>query len=254
VLAIRADGVDECIKATREELRKGASHIKIMGSGGVLSPTDPLDRCQYSEAEIRAIVEECERHGCYVCAHCHPTVAIRRCVEYGVRCIEHGTLIDESTAAFVAKEGAFVVPTMAALFSLMQPNSQAVMLEASREKLRKVHDYAFRGLEVMKREGVKMGFGTDLVGDNHTLQGAEFTQRSEVLTPFDILHSATAVNAEILQLEGQLGVIRPGALADLLLVDGDPLTDIGLLAAGGRHISYIMVDGQFVKESGRSYT
>src|SRR5882762_5952687 len=112
VLAIHADGVDECVKATREELRKGASHIKIMGSGGVMSPNDPLDRCQYSEAEIRAIVEECARQGAYVCAHCHPTEAIRRCVEYGVRSIEHGTLIDEKTAELVATKGAYVVPTI----------------------------------------------------------------------------------------------------------------------------------------------
>lgn len=98
---VHADGSDECIKATREELRKGANHIKIMGSGGVMTPTDPLDRGQYSEAEIRAIVEESQRHGACVCAHCHPAEAIRRCVEYGVRSIEHGTLIDGETAAFV---------------------------------------------------------------------------------------------------------------------------------------------------------
>jgi imidazolonepropionase-like amidohydrolase len=250
VLAIHADGVDECIKATREELRKGASHIKIMASGGVLSPTDPLDRCQYSAAEIRAIVEECARHGAYVCAHCHPKEAIRRCVEFGVRSIEHGTLIDEETAAFVAEKGAYVVPTMATIYALMEDGPQMGMLEVSRQKLLRVYEHALKGLEIMKRAGVKMGFGTDLLGKLHMRQGSEFTLRSQVLAAFDILHSATAVNAEILQMEGKLGVIRPGALADLLVVNGNPLEDINLLAANGRHLTHILVDGRFIKRPG----
>jgi imidazolonepropionase-like amidohydrolase len=247
VLAILADGVDACTKATREELRKGASHIKIMGSGGVLSPTGSLDRCQYSEAEIRAIVDECTRQGAYVCAHCHPAEAIRRCVEYGVRSIEHGTLIDEPTAAFVAKKGAYVVPTLSVIFALMKDGPQMGLSEISRQKLLRVHDGALRGLQIMKRAGVKMGFGTDLLGEQHTRRGSEFTIRSEVLTPFEILHSATAVNAEILQMDGKLGVVKPGAFADLLVVDGDPLANIELLAAEGRHLTHIMIDGRWIK-------
>ena len=250
VLAIHADGVDECVKAAREELRKGASHIKIMGSGGVMSPSDPLERCQYSEREIRAIVEECARYGSYVCAHCHPPEAIRRCVDYGVRSIEHGTMIDEETAAFVAERGAYVVPTMAVLFALLDDGTQLGMSEVSRQKLLKVHEHALEGLEIMKRAGVKMGFGTDLLGNQHTRQGTEFTLRSRVLPPFDILHSATAINAEILQMQGRLGVVKPGALADLLVVAGNPLAQIDLLAAGGQHLTHIMVDGRFVKRLG----
>lgn len=250
VLAIHADGVDECIKATREELRKGASHIKIMASGGVMSPNDPLERCQYSEAEIRAIVEECNRHGAYVCAHCHPAEAIRRCVEYGVRSIEHGTMIDEETAALVAKSDAYVVPTMAVLFALMDDGMQMGMPEASRKKLIKVHERALKGLEIMKRAGVKMGFGTDLLGEQHTRQGTEFTIRNEVLSAYDILHSATAVNAEILQMKDKLGVVKVGALADLLVVDGNPLQDLNLLAANGRYLTHIMIDGRFIKRPG----
>lgn len=242
-----ADGVDECTKAVREELRKGASHIKIMASGGVTSLTDPLERCQYSEREIRAIVEECERHGAYVCAHCHPAEAIRRCVEYGVRSIEHGTLIDEETAKFVATKGAFVVPTMAVIFALAEDPSR--LSDASRVKLRMVREGALAGLEIMKRAGVKIGFGTDLLGPLHSRQGEEFTVRREVLSAFDILHSATAVNAEIVQMGGKLGVVKEGALADLLVVDGDPLKDIELLAANGRHLTHIMVDGCLVKQS-----
>ena len=249
-LAIHADGVDECIKATREELRKGASHIKIMASGGVMSPNDPLERCQYSEAEIRAIVEECARHGAYVCAHCHPAEAVRRCVEFGVRSIEHGTLIDDATAKLVVENGAYVVPTMAVIFALTDDGAAMGVPDVSMKKLRKLHQRALEGLGIMKRAGVKMGFGTDLLGEQHTRQGTEFSIRSEVLSPFDILHSATAVNAEILQMQGKLGVIKAGAFADLLVVDGDPLADISLLATDGRHLTHIMVDGRFVKRPG----
>lgn len=251
VLAIHADGVDECIKATREELRKGASHIKIMGSGGVMSPNDPLDRCQYSESEIRAIVEECARHGAYVAAHCHPSAAIRRCVEYGVRSIEHGTLIDEETAAYVANRGAFVVPTLAVLFALREDGIKMGMAEESRRKLGGLCERSLGGLEIMKRAGVKMGFGTDLLGDQHTRVGTEFSLRREVLTPLDILLSATSANAELLQMKNRLGVVQEGALADLLLVDGNPLEDLELLAApDGRYLTDIMANGKWVKRGG----
>ncbi|MDO9453913.1 MAG: amidohydrolase family protein [Stagnimonas sp.] len=245
--SVVADGVVECTKAVREELRKGAHHIKIMGSGGVVSTTDPLDRCQYSDAEISTIVEECRRHGSYVAAHCHPAEAIRRCATLGVRTIEHGTLIDEPTAKIVAELGAYVVPTMATIFALKDIGRELGLNAESYEKLLMVAERAIEGLAVMKKVGVKMGFGTDLMGQTHTRQGTEFSLRRQVLEPFDILHSATAINAEILNMQGQLGVVAPGALADLLVVDGNPLQDIELLAANGAHLSVIMNNGRFSK-------
>lgn len=248
-LAVIADGVDECIKAVREELRKGANHIKIMASGGVLSPSDPLERCQYSDAEIRAIVEECDRHGAYVAAHCHTDKSIRRCVELGVRTIEHGTLIEEETANFVAERGAFVVPTMATIFALKDEGKSFGIDAVSYEKLCRVADAAMDGLAVMKKAGVKMGFGSDLIGPMHVRQGSEFTLRSNKLSAWDILHSATAINAEIVGMKGQLGAVMGGYLADLLLVDDNPLDNIDLLAANGAHLSMIMVDGKFIKRT-----
>jgi len=249
VFAIHADGVHECIKATREELRKGASHIKIMASGGIMSLSDPLERSQYSEEEIRAIVSECTRWGAYVCAHCHPAEAIQRCVDLGVRCIEHGTLIDESTAAAVVKKGAFVVPTLAVIFALIEDGPQLGLQAASRIKLEKLQEKALVGLEAMSKAGVKMGFGTDLMGKQHVRHGTEFTLRNRVLTPLEILRSATSINAEILQMQDKLGVVKQGAFADLLVVDGDPIADIGVIASNGRHITHIMVDGMFRKGS-----
>jgi imidazolonepropionase-like amidohydrolase len=229
-------------------LRKGAKHIKIFGSGGVMSTTDPLERCQYSDPEIRAIIDESTRHGAYVCAHCHPANAIRRCAELGVRSIEHGTLIDAPTAAFVAEKGVFVVPTMSVMFALTEDGPKDIP-PAAYAKLRRVMEAGVNGLAIMKREGTKMGFGTDLLGHQHVRQGTEFTLRKQVLSAFDILHSATAVNADILQMKDRLGVVKPGALADLLVVDGDPLTNIELLAAtGGKHLTHIMIDGRLVKQ------
>ncbi len=249
-ITIVADGVDECVKHVREELRRGAHHIKIMGSGGVMSPSDPIDRCQYSDAEITAIVDECVRHGAYTAAHCHPDEAIRRCTELGVRTIEHGTLISSETAEFVAETGNYVVPTLAVMAALTRDGRAAGVPQANLDKLAAIYDEALEGLSVMKSAGVKMAFGTDLLGEQHVLQGTEFTLRAEVLEPFDILHSATAVSAEVVRMKGKLGIVRPGAYADLLIVDGNPMDDISLLAANGAHLSGIMRAGSFVKRVG----
>jgi imidazolonepropionase-like amidohydrolase len=244
-----ADGPDAVRKAVREELRRGASHIKIMASGGVASPTDPLDRCQYSEEEIRAAVEEADRAGSYVTAHCHPKEAIRRSAALGVRSIEHATLIDKETAEYVAERGAFTVPTLAIIAGLFEEGEKLGFPAVSMEKLRRVADSGQKSLEIMKRAGVKMGFGTDLLGSLHERQCSEFILRAKSLPAIDVLRSACAVNAELMGQEGKLGCIREGAVADLLVVDGDPLEDLEVLAAGGDRLPVIMKDGRFHKRT-----
>src|SRR5580704_413172 len=234
-LAVIADGADAVRKAVREELRRGASHIKIMASGGVASPTDPLDRCQYSDDEIRAAVEEADRAGSYVAAHCHPKEAVRRAAAMGVKSIEHATLIDRETADFVAERGAFTVPTLAPLFPLLEEGEKLGFPPVSMDKLRRVSDSTLSGLEIMKRAGVKMGLGTDLLGSLHVRQSTEFTLRARVLPAIDVLRSACTVNAELLRQPGKLGCIREGAFADILVVDGNPLEDISVLGSGGDH-------------------
>jgi imidazolonepropionase-like amidohydrolase len=245
-----ADGVDECTRATREELRQGAHCIKIMGSGGVASPTDPLWMNQYTEAEIRAIVQECTERRTYVAAHCHPASAVRRCVEFGVRSIEHGTLIDDETARLVAKRGAYIVPTMVTLYALVELGEKLGFPAQSLEKARSVYTGALTGLESMRKAGVKVGYGTDLLGTTYTRQCREFTIRSEVFTPLELLRQATSVNAELMMMEGRIGCVKPGACADLLVVDGDPLKDIGLLAAEGSKLGVIVRAGEVVKDAG----
>ncbi|HEY0682766.1 MAG TPA: amidohydrolase family protein [Steroidobacter sp.] len=241
------DGVDECIKASREELRRGAHCIKITASGGVMSPSDPMWMNQFREDEIRAIVNECVERRTYVSAHCHPISAIRRSIEFGVRCIEHATLIDAETAQWVAERGAYVVPTMAVIFVSMEVGAKLGMTPEAMAKLKIAADSAIEGLQHMRNAGVKLGYGTDLLGSTYDQQCREFTLRSEVFTPFEMLRQATSMGAEILMQEGRLGCVRPGAYADLIVVDGDPLKDIGLLAADGRKLDLIMRAGEIVK-------
>jgi imidazolonepropionase-like amidohydrolase len=248
-LAVIADGADAVRKAVREELRRGASHIKIMASGGVASPTDPLDRCQYSDDEISAAVEEADRAGSYVAAHCHPKEAVHRAAALGVRSIEHATLIDLATAEYVAERGSFTVPTMAIIVALAEEGEKLGFPAVSMEKLRRVADSALSSLEIMKRAGVKMGFGTDLLGALHVRQSTEFTLRAKVLPAIDVLRSACVVNAELLGQKGKLGCIREGAIADILVLARNPLEDISVLARGGDDVPIIMKDGRFHKRT-----
>ncbi len=242
-----ADGADAVRKAVREEFRRGARQVKLMCSGGVASPTDPLDKPQFTEAEILAAVEEAEMRGLYVFAHCHPDAAIRRAAALGVRCIEHASFISEETARFLAERGTYVVPTLAVAKALNDDGAAMGFPAASLAKLGGMYEAMLEGLARMKRAGVKMGFGTDLLAQHQDRQSSEFAIRAQVLPAYDILTAATSMAAEILMEEGRLGVIAPGAYADLLVVDGDPLSDIRLLARGGEALSVIMKAGAFHK-------
>jgi imidazolonepropionase-like amidohydrolase len=247
MFSVMADGVDECLKQTREQLRQGAHCIKLMGSGGVASPTDPIWMNQYREDEIRAIVGECTERRSYASAHCHPASAVRRCVEFGVRAIEHGTLIDADTAAFVAARGAFIVPTVVVIHALVELGRQLGFPPQSQDKAEFAVKQAISGLDLMRTAGVKVVYGTDLLGSTYTQQCREFRLRREVFTPLEMLRQATSVAAEMMMMEGQIGCVSVGARADLLVVDGDPLADIERVAADGRHLLTIVRGGELVK-------
>jgi imidazolonepropionase-like amidohydrolase len=248
-LCVVADGVDECVKCVREELRRGAHCIKIMASGGVASPADPIWCNQYSEEETRAIVRECLERRTYVSAHCHPANSIRRSIEFGVRCIEHGTLIDDETAKFAAERGAYVVPTLAIISALIERGTKIGLPPLSQAKVELVGKQAISGLDSMRRAGVKVAFGSDLMGETYTQQCQEFKLRSEVYTPIEILRQATSMAAEVLMQDEKLGCIRSGAHADIIVVDGDPTRDISLLVEDGRKLSLIMRAGELVKDT-----
>jgi imidazolonepropionase-like amidohydrolase len=241
------DGVDAVRKAVREEIKAGATQIKIMASGGVASPTDPIGYTQYSAEEIRAICDEAESAETYVMAHAYTGRAIKRAVELGVRTIEHGNLIDDAAAQAAAARGAFVVPTLVTYTALKEEGAKLGFPAASVAKIDDVRGAGLKALEICKRNGVRMGFGTDLLGEMHYRQSEEFTIRARVLSPFEIIQSATKVAAEILRQSGKLGVVAPGAHADLIAVDGDPLKDLDRLGHQGRHIDLIMKAGAIVK-------
>ncbi len=241
-----ADGVPAVRKAAREELRRGATQVKIMASGGVASPTDPVWNTQYSLEEMTAIVEEAESWRTYAMAHAYTPEAVQRAVRAGVRTIEHGNLIDAPTAELMASQGTYLVPTLVTYFAIEELGKALNFPETSLRKVRDVLDAGFGSLELCKAAGVKMGFGTDLLGETHDQQSREFTIRAKVLSPMEVIRSATVVNAEILNRSGELGVTSPGALADLLLVDGDPLENLSLLAEPEKHLAMIVKGGEIV--------
>ncbi|MGE5202378.1 MAG: amidohydrolase family protein [Acidobacteriota bacterium] len=248
-LARIADGVAEVRRAARDELRKGASQIKIMASGGVASPTDPIWNLQYSEEEVRAIVEEAAHWRTYVMAHAYTPAAIRRSIDFGVRSIEHANLIDSDTASHAAASGVFVVPTLVTYDALEKQGKALGLPEVSLAKLKDVRAAGLQSLERLQAAGVKIGFGTDLLGAMHEHQSREFLIRAEAMTPFEAIRSATLVNAELLQMTGKLGVVAPGAIADLLVVNGNPLENLGLLQDQGAHLAAIMKGGRFFKQT-----
>jgi imidazolonepropionase-like amidohydrolase len=242
-----ADGRDEVRKAAREQMRQGADHVKIMMSGGVASPYDPLDSLQFSEGEVLAAVEEAASFGRYVCAHAYSAAAIARAARLGVRTIEHGNLIDEASAKLMAEKGMFLVANLVTYYAMKERAAKFGMTAESLEKNEIVLQGGLKSLEICKRHGVPVAYGSDLLGELHWDQSREFTLRREVVGPIEIIRSATTIAAQILRLEGQLGTLDPGAYADLLLVDGDPLQDLALLEGQGRHLSVIMKAGRFHK-------
>jgi imidazolonepropionase-like amidohydrolase len=241
------DGVTEVRRAARDEIRKGADHIKIMASGGVASPSDPVDFTQFSLEEITAAVEEAEAANTYVMAHAYTGRAIRRAVECGVRTIEHGNLLDEEVAGVMAEKGAFLVPTLATYEALGNEGESLGMSAESCAKIEDVRDFGIRAVEYAKRAGAQIGHGSDLLGDMQRHQSREFLLKSEVMSAHETLVAATRTNAEILDRTGVLGIVAPGALADLVVVDGDPLKDLGLLQDQGVHMPAIVKGGVFVK-------
>jgi imidazolonepropionase-like amidohydrolase len=239
-----ADGVPAVRKAAREELRRGATQVKIMASGGVASPSDPIWNVQYSAEEMRAIVEEAEGWRTYAMAHAYTPEAIRRAVDAGVRTIEHGNLIDRACADHMRARGAFLVPTLVTYFAIDELGRKLGFPAVSQAKVKDVLDRGLASLEIAAAAGVPMGFGTDLLGETHDQQSREFQLRGEALSPADVIRSATVVNARILNRVGELGVVAAGALADLIVLEGDPLASLAVLAEPEKHLRAVMKAGQ----------
>ena len=253
-IAAIADSPDEVRLRTREQLRQGASQIKLMAGGGVSSPYNPIESTQYTEAEIRAAVEAAENWGTYVTVHAYTPRAIRQAVSAGVKCIEHGQLIDDATAKLLADKGIWwsLQPLTydADVFARMSPVSQKKALEV------------FAGTEnaykLAKKYKVKTAWGADILFDAGAAsrQGSYLAMMVRWYTPAEALKMATADNGELMALSGfinpypgKLGVVEEGALADLLLVDGNPLENIKLVADPEKNFLVIMKDGTIYKNT-----
>ena len=242
-----ADGVPAVQRAARQELRRGAHQIKIMASGGVASPQDPIGNLQYSDAEIEAAVWEAKSWHTYVMAHAYTPAAVSRAVRLGVRSIEHGNLIDRETAEQMAAAEAFLVPTLVTYEALARDGAKFGFPATSLAKLSDVRDAGLASLQLAKTAGVSIGFGTDLLGEAHHYQSLEFSLRAEALSPLEVIQSATLTNATLLNRPGILGVIAEGAQADLLALAANPLDDLQVLQDQGRQIRMIMRKGRVIK-------
>jgi imidazolonepropionase-like amidohydrolase len=252
-----ADGVDQVLRAAREQLLLGASQLKVMAGGGIASPYDPIDVTQYTEAELRAAVEAAEDWGTYVMVHAYTPRAISRSIRAGVRCIEHGHLADDPTAQLMAE-----TETWWSLQPFLDDEDAYVIPDpAGRAKQLQVTAGTDRSYQLARKHGVKVAWGSDILFDASLAarQGRQLVKMTRWYSPAEVLVSATSGNAELLALcgprnpyPGRLGVVEPGALADLLLVDGDPIANIDLLADPDRSLLVIMKDGRIHKDSAPS--
>ena len=241
-----ADGVDEVRRAVRTQLRRGADAIKVMAGGGVASPTDPLESTQYQPDELRAAVAEAEAAGTYVLAHAYSPAAIRNAVEAGVRSIEHGNFLDEPTAGLMAARGTFLVPTFVTYEKLHEQGRERGLTAAQLAKLDLVLGAGLDGLRRAQAAGVRIGSGSDLLGPLARYKARELAIKATVLGAHETLIATTRTNAELLGIGAETGTVEPGKRADLLVVDGDPLTDISVLQHS-EHLMAIVQAGQFRK-------
>lgn len=237
------DGISEVRRAARDEIRKGATQIKIMGSGGVSSPTDRIDSTQFSIEEILAIVEEAEAANVYAMAHAYTPRAIERLLECGVRTIEHGNLLEQSTCEAFIKHGGYLVPTLSTYHAIAKEGVQAGMPESMQRSVYEVLDAGKQALELAYAADVPMVYGTDLLGDMHKYQLNEMSLRGEVASNADVIRSATSNAALAFKRDGEFGVVKGGARADLIAVAGNPLEDLGVLQSPDENLKLIMKEG-----------
>ncbi|GAA4868266.1 amidohydrolase family protein [Saccharopolyspora cebuensis] len=253
------DGPDRVLAGAREQLKKGASQLKVMAGGGVASRYDPLGTLQFTPEELRAAVRAAEDFGTYVAAHVYGSAGVRRALEAGVRCIEHGQLADERTIGMLAEHDAWLSTQP---FDVDDHHYPTPELAA---KNTMVCDGVERTLHRAREHGVRLAFGTDLLAPAEAhRQGAMLARLSRWLSPVEALRIATSGNAALFRMAGErdpyqqvidghptapLGVIRPGALADLLVVEGDPTRDLGVLADPAANLALVVKGGRIWKNS-----
>jgi len=240
------DGPDAVRKAARDQLRRGATQIKVMASGGAASPTDPIDATQFTIAELQAAVEEAAVRGTYVLAHAYHPKSISNCLEAGVRSIEHGNLLDEATAQRMATEGAFLVPTLITYQVLSERGEELGLSKIAHDKINYVAKSGEESVRIAMAAGVRIGSGSDLLGPPMAEKARELVLQASVMGAMGAIVAATKTNAELFGMADRIGTVAEGKQADLIVVDGDPLTDIGVLADASR-VRVVLKEGTVMK-------
>lgn len=247
-MGVLVDGVDDVRRACRKMLKEGARFIKVMANGGVSSPNDPIDGLQYSDDEIRAMVEEAGNANTYVSAHVYSDASIRRCVRLGVKSLEHCNLISAETAVVAAEAGCVAVPTLAAYDGLKLEGAALGLGVSEQAKIDVVRDGGRRSLELMRDAGLPMAFGTDLLGPLRKYGGLEFELLAQVLTPVEILKGMWEAGAKLCRMEGRIGTLAPGASANLVAFDADPFADIAALGRPAETLRLVVKDGVVLRD------
>ncbi|KAF3385385.1 Uncharacterized protein F1880_002745 [Penicillium rolfsii] len=241
------NGVPECMAAVREEIRCGADFIKIMGSGGVASPTDKLEHLQFTSAEIQAMVECADNAGTFVTAHAYTVKAIRHCIDNGVRGIEHGNFVDPPTAKLMAEKGVYLTPTLIAYAQMASERWKGYLPPESQAKNSQVLQSGLEALKIASDAGVKMCYGSDLLGPLGSAQTQEFSLRSQVLSPIEILQSATINPAKMMSYENSIGQIKEGFQADIVVLTQNPFEDVTIFDNPEKYVLGVMKDGRVYK-------
>jgi imidazolonepropionase-like amidohydrolase len=243
---IVADGVEAVRKAARHNLRDGSDFLKVHASGGVATPRDPLESIQYTPGEIAAAVEEARHRQTYVAAHAYSPESITMAVEAGVHSIEHGNMLDAAAAKAVAAKGAVLVPTLSTYEAMEHLGKKLGLPATNIEKNRKVYDAGIRSLEIAREAGVVMGWGTDLIGETQNRQAREFAIRAEVESGKEILRAMYQVNPRLCHQEGKIGRLTPGAHADIVMTNVNPLDNIAGLADPAA-VTHVVMAGKVMR-------
>ena len=238
------DGLPEVLRASREEIRRGATHLKIMASGGVSSPTDRITSTQFSEEELLAIVNEANAANIPVMAHAYTARAINRALRCGVTSIEHGNLLNKESIKLLKEKKCFLVPTLIIYKALIEEGVEAGLSKEMVEKTYEVLDAGIEALDFASKSGVEIVFGTDLLGIMHPRQLEEFTLRSKVINPLQLIQQATVNAANLFNMQNEIGQVKEGFLADLIALDGNPLENISLLTSPDKHLKLVIKGGE----------
>ncbi|ROW03909.1 hypothetical protein VPNG_07227 [Cytospora leucostoma] len=243
-LSTVVDGVPSVLQAARNQFRQGADFLKIMVGGGVASPTDKLTNVQFTAEEIRAATDVASSYDTFATAHAYTPKAIRRAIENGVRGIEHGNFIDADTARFMADHGVYLTPTLVTYQAMADPKYAAFLPRENQEKNKQVLEQGLQSIKIAHDAGVKLCLGSDLLSLLGVEQLKEFGLRAGVLGSAEVLRHATVNPAKMLGQEDRLGRVKEGFLADLLVLNGNPLEDITILERPDEHLLAVIKEGR----------